>query len=87
MNHNFSPDDITDEGVDPLNLKLHKFSRELETLGIDGMTFGNELFWPPKTNDIPPSWLNLKIISIDYMSTTPSGEWLFVGRPGHDEDD
>ncbi|KAJ6108259.1 hypothetical protein N7523_009582 [Penicillium sp. IBT 18751x] len=87
MNHNFSPDEITDEGVDPLSLKLHKFSQQLETLSIDGMTFGNELFWPPESNDNPPSWPDLKTISIDYIPTTPSGEWLFVDRSDRDEDD
>ncbi|KAJ5640367.1 uncharacterized protein N7484_008229 [Penicillium longicatenatum] len=80
-------DDVTDEGVDPLSLKLHKFSQQLETLSIDGMTFGNELFWPPESNDNSPSWPDLKTISIDYMPTTPSGKWLFVDRSDRDEDD
>ncbi|KAJ5093631.1 hypothetical protein N7456_009492 [Penicillium angulare] len=84
MNHNFYPDDITDEGVDPLSLKLYKFSQQLETLSIDGMTFGNELFWPPESNDNPPSWPDLRTIRINYMPTTPSGGWLFVDRADPD---
>lgn len=86
-NHNFSPDDITDQGVDALSSQLHKFSQQLETLIIYGLTFGNELFWPPESNDNRPSWPDLKTIDMGYAPSTPSGKWLFVDRSDRDEDD
>ncbi|KOS47800.1 hypothetical protein ACN38_g1277 [Penicillium nordicum] len=85
--HNFSPDDITDQGVDALSSQLHKFSQQLETLSIYGMTFGNELFWPLESNGNHPSWPDLKTIDIEYIPLTPSGKWLFVDRFDRDEDD
>ncbi|GLI72237.1 hypothetical protein PoHVEF18_000407 [Penicillium ochrochloron] len=85
--HNFSTDDITDQGVDALSSQLHKFSQQLETLSVYGMTFGNELFWPLKLNNSHPSWPGLKTIDIEYIPSTPFGKWLFVDRSDRDEDD
>ncbi|KAF3391574.1 hypothetical protein F1880_007488 [Penicillium rolfsii] len=85
--HNFFPDDITDQGADALSSQLHKFSQQLETFSVYGMNFGNELFWPPESNDNHPSWPYLKSIDIEYIPSTPSGKWLFNDRSDRDEDD
>lgn len=87
QDHNFSPDNITDQGVDALSSRLHEFSQQLETLGLYGMTIGNELFWQPGSSDKRPSWPDLTTIDIQYTPSTPSGKWLFVDRSDRNEYD
>ncbi|KAJ6017463.1 hypothetical protein N7451_000842 [Penicillium sp. IBT 35674x] len=87
QDHKFSPDNITDRGVDALSTRLHEFSQQLERLGLYGMAIGNDLFWQPESSDKRPSWPDLTTIDIQYTPTTPSGKWLFVDRSDRDEYD
>ena len=85
--HNFSPDNITNRGVDALSSRLHEFSQQLEKLGLYGMTIGNELFWQPGSSDKLPSWPDLTTIEIQYTPSTLFGKWLFIDRSDRDEYD
>ncbi|KAJ5627783.1 hypothetical protein N7490_010011 [Penicillium lividum] len=87
QNHDFSPDNITDQGVDALSSRLYGFSQQLVRLGLYGMTIGNELFWQPGSSDKHRSWPNLKTVDLQYTPSTPSGKWIFVDRSDRDEYD
>ena len=86
--HNFPPDDITENNIDPLSSGLREFSQQLVTLDLYETTIGTDLFWPLETSkDQLPSWPNLSTINIRYTPVTPSGKWLFKDRPDRDEND
>ncbi|KAJ5782331.1 hypothetical protein N7457_004105 [Penicillium paradoxum] len=68
-------------GNDCLCLALHQLSQQLETLSLDKLMIGPELFWPEDANKSAPYWPNLTNLFMSYTFVSTSGAWFFEQRP------